>query len=84
VEEPRSADLVAFIGLGEERILPYSPARAVHVLATRILNIEQVGGRGLETVAAAVQQASAYEMRSTNVEDTLDTLVELLSAPPQA
>lgn len=81
IEEPRWADLVVFIGMAEEPIRPYSQGRAAHLLATRILNIDQVSGRGLETVAAAVREAPSYEMRSTSVDETLGTLVELLSAP---
>lgn len=81
IEEPRHPDLVCFIGLAEQRIVPYSPARAAQILATRILNIEQVGGAGLETVSALVEEAPSYEMRSSKVEETLDVLVELLSRP---
>jgi hypothetical protein len=84
VEEPQWADLVVFIGLAEEPIMSYPQGRAVHLLATRILNIEQVGGRGIETVAAIVREAPAYEMRSSKVDQTLETLVELLSAPASA
>jgi hypothetical protein len=78
VAEPREADLVCFIGLAEEPIVPYAPGRAAQVLATRILNIERVGGLGLETVAALVRRAPSYEMRSAKVDETLDILVEVL------
>jgi hypothetical protein len=84
VEEARWADLVVFIGLADEPIVSYSPGRAAHLLATRVLNIEKVGGRGLETVAAAVREAQTFEMRSAKVEETLDTLVELLATPASA
>ena len=80
VEEPLHADLVCFIGLGEEPFVPYPAGRAAQILATRILNIERVGGLGLETVAALVRQAPSYEMRSAKVEETLDILVELLGS----
>jgi hypothetical protein len=84
VDDPQWADLIVFLGLAEEQILPASPGWAAQTLATRILNIDQVGGRGLETVAAAVREAPTYEMRSAKVQETLDTLVELLSAPQTA
>ena len=80
VEEPLQADLVCFIGLGEERVVPYPTGRAAQILATRILNIDRVGGVGLETVAALVRQAPSYEMRSAKVEETLDILVEVLGS----
>jgi hypothetical protein len=79
VSEPLHADLVCFIGLAEEPITAYPPGRAAHILATRILNIDQVGGVGLETVAAVVRRAPAYEMRSAKVDETLDILVDVLA-----
>jgi hypothetical protein len=81
VEEPVNADLVCFIGLAEEPITPYSPGRGAQLLAARILNIERVGGLGIETVAALVKEAPCYEMRSAKAGDTLDTLAELLRRP---
>ncbi len=78
VVEPVSADLIVFIGLSKEQFTLYSPARAAQALATTILNVERVGGLGLETVSAAVRETPSYEMRNANVKETLDNLVQLL------
>ncbi len=81
ITEPCHADFVCFIGLSEDPITSYPQGRAVQLLATRILNIERVGGLGLETIAAVVRQAPAYEMRGSKAQETLDTLVDLLRMP---
>ncbi|HEU0303126.1 MAG TPA: hypothetical protein VFR32_00960 [Gaiellaceae bacterium] len=83
VTEPVRPDLVSFIGLAEERVTRYSPARAAQILATRILNIDQVGGAGVEAVATLVRGTPCYETRSAQVEETLEILVELLGSVGQ-
>ena len=74
------ADFVCFLGLPEESVLPYSPGNAAHVLAARILNLPEVGGEALETIAELVTRARCLEIRSTTPKETLGVLADLLAS----
>jgi hypothetical protein len=76
---PVEVDVVCFLGLQEESVVPSSPGNSLYLLATRILNLEQVGGEGLRTVARMVDLARGVEIRSTSVKETLKSLVQALS-----
>ncbi len=78
--DPLRADIVCFLGLPEESVLPYSPGQAAHVLAARILNLPEVGGEALETIAELVTNARCLEIRSTTPKETLGVLTGLLAS----
>ena len=58
VDAPIDVDVVCFIGLAEEPVRAYSPGRAAHLLATRALNLDQIGGGGLEGVGRARREGA--------------------------
>jgi hypothetical protein len=76
---PVAVDVVCFIGLQDEPVVASSPGNSLYLLATRILNLEQVGGDGLRTVARLVDLAKGVEIRSASVKETLGSLVQALS-----
>jgi hypothetical protein len=78
VEEPIDVDVVSFIGLSEEPVRTYSPGRAAHILATRTLNIDPLGGAALEGIARLVEKARCYEIQSSRPKTTLEALVQAL------
>jgi hypothetical protein len=78
--ERLQTDFVCFLGLPEEAVLPYSPGQAAHVLAARILNLPEIGGEALETIAELVMQAHCLEIRSTTPKETLGVLRDLLAS----
>jgi hypothetical protein len=78
VDEPIDVDVVCFIGLAEEPIRTYSPGRAAHLLATRTLNLDQIGGAGLVGVGRLVDKARCYEIQSSLPKTTLEALVRAL------
>ena len=61
---PLRADIVCFLGLPEEAVLPYSPGNAAHVLASRLLNLDEIGGAAVETLGRFVEDARCCEIRS--------------------
>lgn len=77
---PVEIDIVCFLGLAEEPVSPHSPGNSLQLLATRILNLEHVGGDGLRSVARLVDLAKRYEIRSATPKETLAGLVKALSA----
>jgi hypothetical protein len=77
---PVAVDVVCFLGLQDEPVLPSSPGNSLYLLSTRILNLEQVGGEGLRSVARLVDLARGVEIRSTGVKETLASLLQALSA----
>jgi hypothetical protein len=50
------------------------------VLATRILNLEHVGGTALDALARLLERTPSYEVRSTGPRETLNALVQALEA----
>ena len=78
VDAPIDVDVVCFIGLAEEPVRAYSPGRAAHLLATRALNLDQIGGGGLEGVGRLVEKARCYEIQSSRPKTTLEALIHAL------
>lgn len=78
VTDTMAVDVICFIGLNEEPVLPQTPARATHVLATRTVNLEHVGGEGLEAVAQLVSGADCYEISAATPKDALASLLSAL------
>jgi hypothetical protein len=78
VEEPIDVDVVCFIGLADEPVRTYSPGRAAHLLATRTLNLDRIGGAGLMGVGRLVEKARCYEIQSSRPKTTLEALVQAL------
>lgn len=73
-------DIALFLGPHEESVVDYSPGQAAHVLATRILNLERVGGAGLEALAKLLERARAYEIRASKPKDALASTTQALGA----
>ncbi len=71
-------DVICFLGLAEELVVPSSPGSSLHLLGTRIINLDQTGGSGLQGVARLVDGAKCYEIQSSTPKTTLEGLVQAL------
>jgi hypothetical protein len=77
---PVTVDVVCFLGLRDEPVFPASPGHSLYLLATRILNLERVGGEGLRAVARLVDIARNFEIASSGNKETLQNLLSALEA----
>jgi hypothetical protein len=75
-----TVDVVCFLGLRDEPVFPASPGHSLYLLATRILNLERVGGEGLRAVAQLVDVARNFEIASQGNKETLRNLLSALEA----
>jgi hypothetical protein len=57
-----------------------APGQAAQILATRVLNLEELGGQALPAIGRLVDGARNFEIRSTSSKDTLAALLEALHA----
>jgi hypothetical protein len=78
VAAPLEVDTICFLGLSEDPVTAIAPGQAAQILATRVLNLEELGGQALPAIGRLVDGARNYEIRSTSSKDTLATLLEAL------
>lgn len=72
------ADVVCLLGLADEPVRRVSAGQVAHVLSTRILNLDFVGGTGIETVARLAGRTRCTEIHSSTPKETLEALLQAL------
>jgi hypothetical protein len=78
VEAPSEIDVVCSIGLAEEPVRPVSPALTVFRLAQHAVNLPRIGDGAIEGLSRLAERARCYEVRTSNVRDTLSSLLTAL------
>jgi len=81
---PMKIDTVFSVGLPDEAIAPVSTATAVYRLGTHLINLHQLGSRGLDALIRTVSGATSYEVRTSNPKNMLAALTEGMHADEAA
>jgi hypothetical protein len=71
-------DALMFLGAHEEHVVDFSAGQAGYFLASQILNVEHVGGAGLEALARLLDRTPAYEIRASSPKDAVKSISQAL------
>jgi hypothetical protein len=78
VERPSAVAVVCSIGLAEEPLRPVSHALTVFRLTQHAVNLPKIGDGAIEGLGRLAERARCYEVRTSNVRDTLSSLMTAL------
>ena len=84
VTRPLKIDTVFSVGLHPEPLAPVSTATQVYRLGTHMMNLPQLGSRGLDAMVSMVGGATSYEVRTSNPKNMLTAITEGMRADAAA